>query len=365
MTLGAVFSYSGGEFWLVLLALAGALGGFYISYVGFRMLRFKRMILNTPLSRIHSASIGLVEVTGTPVGPHTLTAPITGDPCFYYRVQAWQWVKLDNKHKWLPVLDESLYVPFFLEDGTGRVLVDPQSAQMDVHRNFTDEVSVSSFRTPDLLPEHLRDFLVKRGLVPSEKIKLDERIIPLGFPLFVFGTLGENTTMSSWQPRPQVRGVLPASFQLRSDGGTVTFRMSSKNNFLAERVLALTNSLSRIPGVHVETRITQFGSIPSSIPSPGLQARLTTAASMSHEKLSPDSSANTSVNGDAKSAEFDLHPSVCISKGERNELFAISSQSQKEMAGRLAWKSAACIWGGPVLALAFIYFLKIYFEWVL
>ena len=57
------------------------------------MLRFKRMILNTPLSRIHSASVGLVEVMGTPVGPHVLTAPVTGEPCYYYRVQAWQWVE--------------------------------------------------------------------------------------------------------------------------------------------------------------------------------------------------------------------------------------------------------------------------------
>jgi len=71
--------------WLVLLGAAGSAAGAYLFYNGFRLLRFKRMILDTPLSRIHSASIGLVEVTGTPVGPYILAAPITGDPCFYYR----------------------------------------------------------------------------------------------------------------------------------------------------------------------------------------------------------------------------------------------------------------------------------------
>jgi hypothetical protein len=65
-----LFSLSGGtSLWLVLLALASAFAGIYIFFIGFRMLRFKRMILNTPLSKIHSASIGLVEVSGTPVGP--------------------------------------------------------------------------------------------------------------------------------------------------------------------------------------------------------------------------------------------------------------------------------------------------------
>ena len=70
------------SFWFLLLCLSGLVGGSVAFYQGFRMLRFKRMILNTPLSRIHSASVGLVEVMGTPVGPHVLTAPVTGEPCY-------------------------------------------------------------------------------------------------------------------------------------------------------------------------------------------------------------------------------------------------------------------------------------------
>jgi hypothetical protein len=169
-----------GNMGLILVAVGGTFGGLYLFYQGFRMLRFKRMILGTPLSRIHSASIGLVEVTGTPMGPYVLTAPVTGDPCYYYRVQAWQWVEPDNKHAWKAVLDESMFVPFFLEDSTGRVLVNPQGAQMDIHRSFSDEIGAVIFSTPGLCPPHVRDFLAMRGLIPAEKIKVEERVISPG-----------------------------------------------------------------------------------------------------------------------------------------------------------------------------------------
>jgi E3 Ubiquitin ligase len=366
MTVLSIF-FSGNSFWLVLLAFACACAGIYIFYIGFRMLRFKRMILNTPLSKIHSASIGLVEVNGTPVGPHVLTAPITGDPCYYYRVQAWQRVESDGKKKWIPVLDESLCVPFFLDDGTGRVLVDPQSAHMDVHRNFSDEVSASALLSPNLVPEHLRNFLATRGLVPSEKIKLDERIIPQGFPLFVFGTLGENTTMNASVPRPQICGASPLSYSFHPGGGTLMLRMSSKRALNADKVLAFANALGRVPAVHVETRVTRMGT-PVDAFSQGTQASIRATVSVATAAL-PEQPSASSAPADrstetTESAEFDLHPSVCIGKGERNELFTISARSQREVAGKLAWQSAACIWGGPVLALISFYFLKIYFEWL-
>ncbi len=366
--MGTFLIFNGGpSFWLLLLALPGASAGIYIFFLGFRMLRFKRMILNTPFSKIHSASIGLVEVSGTPGGPQVLTAPVTGDPCYYYRVQAWQQVELDSKHKWVPVLDESLCVPFFLDDGTGRVLVDPQGAHMDVHRNFSDEISASALMSPNLVPEHLRTFLATRGLVPSDRIKLDERIIPQGFPLFVFGTLGENTTMSGWIPRPQISGASPLSFRFRPGGGTLMFRMSSKRTLNADKVLAFANALGRVPGVHVETRVTRMGTPVDAFPR-GTQASVRTTVSVTTATLpeQPETSSASAASATDKtnSAEFDLHPSVCIGKGERDELFAISSQSQREVAGKLAWRSAACIWGGPVLALISIYFLKIYFEWL-
>jgi hypothetical protein len=66
--LGSLLSSSSNTKW-ILACLAGIVASAVLFFKGFRMLRFKRLILGTPPSRIYSASIGLVEVTGTPVGP--------------------------------------------------------------------------------------------------------------------------------------------------------------------------------------------------------------------------------------------------------------------------------------------------------
>src|SRR5579864_5454183 len=123
----ALFRYSTNDG--MIIAIVGACTGVYLFYHGFRLLQRKRLILDTPASKIRSASMGLVEINGLAVGPYTMTAPITGVPCYYFRTTAWQWQRSGRSSKWVKVADESLHVPFFLDDNTGRVLVDPQGAE--------------------------------------------------------------------------------------------------------------------------------------------------------------------------------------------------------------------------------------------
>src|SRR5437667_9494524 len=79
--------YSIDRFWI--LAGIGAVSGFILFCRGFRMLQRQRLILNTPTSKILSASMGLVEVNGFAVAPYTMPAPITGVAGDYYRPMAW------------------------------------------------------------------------------------------------------------------------------------------------------------------------------------------------------------------------------------------------------------------------------------
>ncbi len=339
-------------FWFLLVCLAGLVGGPVVFYQGFRMLRFKRMILNTPLSRIHSASVGLVEVMGTPVGPHVLAAPVTGEPCYYYRVQAWQWVDTGKEHSWKSVLDESLFVPFYLEDSTGRVLIDPKGAELDVHRSFSDEIGASFFRTRDLLPPHLQNFLVKRGLVPYEKLKLEERIIPQGMPLFVFGTLGENTQGNSGFASSHANTSANVSIQFPGAASDLSFGGTLATNIPAGAASTIAKVLSYVPGVQVQTAVVQLHP-----PNEDSLAHGAVALAMDGNFKVATPSLDKSAFGD-----FDPHPSVAIGKGERNEPFAISGHSQRELVGALAWKSVAYIWGGPVVALVCLYILMLYLR---
>jgi hypothetical protein len=113
--------------WPSAVGVFGVSASIFLFFHGFRMLQYKRLILNTPLSKIRSASMGLVEVSGVPVGPHTLTSPVTGEPCFYYSVRAWQWSASGGRGSWQRVLDESVCLSFFVEDSTGKVLGIPKA----------------------------------------------------------------------------------------------------------------------------------------------------------------------------------------------------------------------------------------------
>src|SRR5256885_7174413 len=77
---GLIFSseLEGGTTWLSVIAMLGVAAGIFLFFRGFRMLQYKRLILNTPFSKIRSASMGLVEISGTPNGPQTIASPITG-----------------------------------------------------------------------------------------------------------------------------------------------------------------------------------------------------------------------------------------------------------------------------------------------
>src|SRR5271169_5453471 len=159
-------------------AVLGAIVGVFLFYRGFRLLQYKRLILNTSLSKIRSASMGLVEITGTSTGPQTIPAGITGAPCFYYRAVAWELQESGRNREWKKVADESLYVPFLVEDSTGRVLVNPQCADLDdVHRSFKDEFDASLIGGRDVFPENVTKFLLRNAIGASGNIRLEERCI--------------------------------------------------------------------------------------------------------------------------------------------------------------------------------------------
>src|SRR5437773_2830252 len=148
--------------------------GVYLFYRGFQMLCRKRLILNTPTSKIRSAAMGLVEVNGLAVGPYIMNAPITGLPCYYHRSMAWQLKQSGKNKEWQKVADESRHLLFFLDDNTGRVLVNPQGAEMDIHRDFHEEYSTSFFSSNADVPANVSTFLMRHGVSTDTKTKVEE-----------------------------------------------------------------------------------------------------------------------------------------------------------------------------------------------
>ena len=372
------------EFW----AAAGAVFGVVLFVRGFLMLRFKRQIMNTPASRIRSASMGLVEISGMAKGPATIPAGITGEACYYYRATAWELRESGRNRQWKQVANESIYVPFFVEDPTGRLLVNPQAADLDLHCNFKDEFDTSFFRSNrDVLPENVAKFLARNAISFSQSIRLEEYCIKPDYPLFVFGTLGTNSDSATWAPYPHVASGSSLNSRLSflgSSGGgmfaplgglsrfTAAFSVGARPKITA-RAMPQTSAVPKpaptsswssvsIDDVPVGQRVASTPRAPSPARAPVQTSPIRVSAPVA--TVDPDSAPEGSpADGPAENRGFDLHPSVCISKGSNGDPFMISWRCQRELVRSLAWKSALCIWGGPILTLVCLYFLALNFGW--
>ena len=170
----------------------GLCAGLYLFFNGFRLLQRRHLILDTPVSKIRSASMGMVELSGLAVGPFTVIAPITERSCYYFRTVVWEWKRQGRSSKWVKVAAECMHVPFFLDDNTGKVMVDPRGAELDLHRDFQQEFCDSFFTTKQEAPPNVRTLLFRHGVNTTNKIKVEEFCIKPKNALFLLGTLGEN-----------------------------------------------------------------------------------------------------------------------------------------------------------------------------
>lgn len=167
----------------VIWAMLGFPLGIYAFIRGFFLLRRKRFIQDIPRSTIRGAPLGLVEVTGKAQGPYTIIAPLSEEDCFYYRAVIWSKGERSGWHK---RAEESLAAPFFLDDGTGKMMVDPRGADSDLPPLFCEEYESNA-------PEHLRHFLSRHAVPSGFPLKLEEYCIRPGDTLFAMGMLRENS----------------------------------------------------------------------------------------------------------------------------------------------------------------------------
>jgi len=374
ISLLALFRYSKDNG--IIIAVIGALAGAYLFYRGFRLLQRKRLILNTPASKIRSASMGLVEINGLAVGPYTMMAPITGVPCYYFRTTAWQWQQRGKNSEWVRVADESLHVPFFLDDNSGRVLVDPQGAEMDIHRDFHDEFSTSLFSSSLEIPSNISSFLARNGVSTDKKIKIDEYCIKPKNALFILGTLAQNPGLSvSATPVrsltaeqhtvslriPGISGGLSLSAGGTSAESMLFTAFKSEPAPPARIHLPGTNNPAQASDVTQQQRVTA-ALMKAGITNPAAWA----AAGVTTAVMAAPASAPAGGAAAAATApeQFNLHPPVVLMRGAHDPAFLISWHSQRDVVSSLSWKSTLMIWGGPALALLCAYIVGAHFDWL-
>jgi hypothetical protein len=377
-----------------LWCILGLCLGLYLFFQGFRLLQRRQLILNTPVSKIRSASMGLVELSGLAVGPYTVAAPVTSRPCYWYRTFVWEWKQSGKNKSWVKVAAECMHVPFFLDDNTGKIMVDPRGADLDLHQDFQQEFCDGFFTTKQEVPPNVRSFLSRHGINTTNKIKVEEFCIKPKNALFMLGTVDENPGLEL-TPQPIQDDETAAfivgnafSFSLNPERARAALSPVTGDRNLFSGVLtsglqhdpaydeiynkALSTTSTRVIRLSPETGpskaadMTQQQKISAALMRAGVTnlgawaAAGATTPGVAATQNPNDSSGNNAPNNTTQASapnDFDPNPPVVLMKGKNNPTFLISWRSQRDLARSLGWKCAAMIWGGPALALLSLYAL--------
>jgi len=171
----------------------GFFAGLFLFYNGFKWMSRKRLIENTPTSKIRSLAVGLVEVFGV-VEPfkETIVSPIMKKECVWYSFKVEELRRSGKNSRWVTVMSGTLGVPFFVRDDTGAVLVDPANAQTEFSTDFT--ASSSLLKEP---PQQVKTFLKEHNydyasFFLNKTMRFEEKFVCPGDSVYVLGTAGDN-----------------------------------------------------------------------------------------------------------------------------------------------------------------------------
>ena len=123
---------------LYFYSMLGFGAGIWIFFKGFREFRKYRVLADTPEIPIRSMPMGLVEIHGQAVkAADLLTSPITHTPCCLFKVEIERW-KHNEKGSggsWRHYRTDVQGARFYLQDKSGKVLVEPTDAELDLPQN--------------------------------------------------------------------------------------------------------------------------------------------------------------------------------------------------------------------------------------
>lgn len=183
-------------------ALVGTGFGAWTFFKGFRVLRNKRLVENTPTSKCRSVAMGFVEVAGKATGELTIPSLIGQVPCYCSQVKIERYEKRGKSSSWHQVHTRSKTVDFYVEDETGKVRVNPTEAEFDLAcdveyetqsglvtwlKNALSDAEVQTRPIHDLF----YSYCMAQGVGWRGPMRFKEHNLCPGGPVYVLGTASE------------------------------------------------------------------------------------------------------------------------------------------------------------------------------
>jgi hypothetical protein len=187
---------------VVKLALFGIVGGAIFVWKAYHDFQKIQLIQNTPTSTVRGLAMGFAEVEGevVPMENKILVSPLTNQKCVYYHYTIEERRGSGKSEHWATIRGGKQYIPFFIEDKTGRVVVDARGAELSIPDAFSYDGSFGK------APKIAQDFckrekidgggIVKVPILGSaemfKRMRFQETHIVPGTHLFVLGTAQDN-----------------------------------------------------------------------------------------------------------------------------------------------------------------------------
>ncbi|MFC1709224.1 GIDE domain-containing protein [Candidatus Omnitrophota bacterium] len=292
----------------IVYAVFGFGFGIWSFFWGFKRLRRKRRIENVPTSTVRGLAMGLVELIGKAKKNKLLVSPFTNTECVFYRYTIERYEKRGKSSSWVTIAKGDSYASaFYLEDGTGKVLVLPLGAETILPRDY--ELNTSWGKT---VPSNLVNFLDSHSIryksfLGRYPLRFREWYICEDERVYVLGTAKkQRDPLNDYQNR-----LVKRLDELKSDASKMQEVDSDKDGRIS------TEEWDRAVA-NVERGLLE-------------------------EEL--------------RSKSADNSTDVVVTKGEMDDLFMISDHSEKELTKKLGWQAGLGILGGSVLSLLLLVYL--------
>jgi hypothetical protein len=289
---------------LIFYAALGFGAGIYWFFKGFKIYRQYRVLADTPEIPIRSMPMGLVEIHGKakPAVDRLIDSPVTRTPCLFYKVGIEKYHR-DSKGNgsWRHYKTACSNLPFYLDDGTAKVLVNPGGAECDLLRTARRETG------------------------------------GFGTTRFNFGNLFSRTDPASSTAPGSVTGFV-------SDAELVAFATSAAStsglNFsLGGAALSFSGASLSLGGGTGKYRLTEYLILPD---------HWYDVTGTCAENSSPKDESDRNI----------------ILKGENEQTFVISWRNEKGIEGQLRKRAAKYVFGGGALAVGCMAVLLAKFGWL-
>ncbi|MFC1805113.1 GIDE domain-containing protein [Candidatus Omnitrophota bacterium] len=293
---------------IIFFCIAGICAFFW----GFTRLRRKRLIENIPTSTIRSLAMGLVELIGKAEKKIELMSPLSEAKCVFYKYLIERLTRSGKSSTWVTIAKgDSAFAHFFLDDGTGRVLVSPGGAELHMPVDYTFTTSWGC-----TIPENIVKFMefnkIKyKGIFGRHTLRFQEWVVEPGETVYVLGAA------------KKCRDFL-----------------SERNKKLVSRLEALKADPKKMAGVDLN----KDGEI-----------------SLEEWDAARNKVERELIEEEIKSGAQDELADVEIGKGETEKTFIISDRGQEELINKLKWQAIGGIYGGAVVALIAALILLNYF----